>query len=908
MSSKNALFLILLTLIFTLIVPLSAAKEDFVLSSVDRLNVCECSSFDYKLSLQNTGDIKSTYYASIEDGMFYSRIVPSALALNPGEKLDLVNHIRIPCGNVGEFQYRVNIETKSGFTKALDQIITSAKCGNVGVKIANFSKANCPCSPTMYEFEIQNIGEYADTYSFSVEPYNEFVTLSENAMVLPGNSAVTLYAYVNLPCAYYGDFNLTLVTQTKNTRLTAKTPFYHHVTSCYQYADNFPNSLEVCEGTQKTVEANVQNLAAIKNTYYANVSGFSSLDYNAISLPEYGSGYYNLTFMPPIGSEGDYELYLQTITERGEVYRNTTFNVKVSPCFRYNLTLPGEAVISCKDKTYAIVLDNTGTVSQTYTINVSGASFASIASTNVAVGAGNKTSIDLDFAPLCNQTGNYTINVDITLDSMEGFDTASVVSLSVVSLEEGHQPQIVGKTTLRAKNGTKMHTLVLKNIGVEETTYTLELVAPPSWIMMAESQHTLGVFEEVNFTVVTEPVNLSDGTYPVQLLIKADDNVNYTEQITVKLQKKSIVEVVKEYFRANLWLLLLLLLILLLLLMLVKIGPKIKERHLRKVAQQRKEERKDKKSSRKWIFPLILLLLLLLLLLGLGAYYYKGVYKPFTDIFDVFNDTTTNVTTTTLDGNVTTSEGTTTTLEATTTTLEATTTTVEVTTTTTPLDQVEEIVTENIMIQFYKIVKEKVLSWFTKAQVFLNETQLNITAGNETDMTPGNETQLPKINETTLVLFCKQVAEEKGPVCVWMPPPEAEPMKEEKHVQFIYEWNEDSDFMINLSQMFYDADFDQLAFTSSQPTSVVVVIDNGVAKLFPQKNWHGNDTLVFYADDGRGGITSSPNITLNVLDAPEEKLFEEGIISYFDYVLLGFFILFALIAILEARKAMKKRR
>ena len=891
MSSKNALFLILLTLIFTLILPLSAAKEDFLLSSYDRLNVCECTSFDYKLLLQNTGDVKSTYYASFEDGMFYSRIVPSALALNPGEQLDLVNHIRIPCGNVGDFQYRVNIETKSGLAKALDQVITSSKCGNVGVKIANFSKANCPCSPTMYGFEIQNIGEYADTYSFSVQPYNEFVTLSENALVLPGNSAVILYAYVNLPCAYYGDFNLTLVTQTKNTRLTAKTPFYHHVMSCYQYAVNFPSSLELCEGTQKTVEANVQNLATIKNTYYANVSGFSSLAYDAISLPMYGSGYYNLTFMPPIGSEGDYELYLQTITERGEVYRNTTFNVKVSPCFRYNLTLPGEVVISCKDKTYVIVIDNTGTVSQTYTINVSGASFASVASTTVTVGVGNKTSVNLDLAPLCNQTGNYTINVDIKLDNIEGFDTASVLSLNVVSLEEGHKPQIVGKTTLLARNGTEMHTLALKNIGVEETTYTLELVAPPSWIMMNISQHTLGVFEQANFTVVTEPVNVSDGTYPVQLLIKADDNVNYTEQITVKLQKKSIVDVIKEYLRANLWLLLLLLLILLLLLLLVNIGPKIKEKHLRKVAQERKEGRKDKK--RKWVFPLILLLLLLLLLLGLGAYYYRGVYKPFVDIFDVFNDSTTNVTTST--GNVTTTEASTTTLEATTTTVTST-----LTTTTTPIDQVEEVITENILVQFYKIVKEKVISWFTKEDVLVNETQLNMTPGNETDMTP--------VNETTLVLFCKQIDEETGPVCVWMPPPEAEPMKEEKHVQFIYEWNEDSDFMINLSQMFYDADFDQLAFTSSQPTSVVVVIDNGVAKLFPQKNWHGNDTLVFFADDGRGGITSSPNITLNVLDAPEEKLFEEGIISYFDYVLLGFFILFALIAILEARKAMKKRR
>ncbi len=80
-----------------------------------------------------------------------------------------------------------------------------------------------------------------------------------------------------------------------------------------------------------------------------------------------------------------------------------------------------------------------------------------------------------------------------------------------------------------------------------------------------------------------------------------------------------------------------------------------------------------------------------------------------------------------------------------------------------------------------------------------------------------------------------------------------------------FQWYENGRYTVDLSQYFHDPDQDWLEYTATQPAHVAVTISGSVATLIPERNWAGDDTIVFSASDQKGGVTDSPAIALRVL-------------------------------------------
>jgi large-conductance mechanosensitive channel len=123
--------------------------------------------------------------------------------------------------------------------------------------------------------------------------------------------------------------------------------------------------------------------------------------------------------------------------------------------------------------------------------------------------------------------------------------------------------------------------------------------------------------------------------------------------------------------------------------------------------------------------------------------------------------------------------------------------------------------------------------------------------------------------------------------------------------------------IIHLYDYFYDPDQDQLSFVAATSVSINVSIDNeGNALLTPELDWTGTTSVVFVADDGKGGIIEK-QITFIVQDAPAPVImltnatssFNQffGIIRnylgmYLTYIILGFGILICLIITIKFYK------
>ncbi len=85
---------------------------------------------------------------------------------------------------------------------------------------------------------------------------------------------------------------------------------------------------------------------------------------------------------------------------------------------------------------------------------------------------------------------------------------------------------------------------------------------------------------------------------------------------------------------------------------------------------------------------------------------------------------------------------------------------------------------------------------------------------------------------------------------------------------------EDTKYELDLSEMFYDPDEDELEFGYSNGFNINIKLRDNKATLLPQKNWYGTEEIIFTAEDGRGGYAQSKNFFIHVIDREEISFFQ----------------------------------
>ncbi len=81
---------------------------------------------------------------------------------------------------------------------------------------------------------------------------------------------------------------------------------------------------------------------------------------------------------------------------------------------------------------------------------------------------------------------------------------------------------------------------------------------------------------------------------------------------------------------------------------------------------------------------------------------------------------------------------------------------------------------------------------------------------------------------------------------------------------------DNTDYSINLNEVFYDANNDPLDFSYQGDQMITVVITNGLVGLTPTMNWNGSETITFTAEDVYGeSVSEAVTITVTAVnDAP----------------------------------------
>jgi len=111
---------------------------------------------------------------------------------------------------------------------------------------------------------------------------------------------------------------------------------------------------------------------------------------------------------------------------------------------------------------------------------------------------------------------------------------------------------------------------------------------------------------------------------------------------------------------------------------------------------------------------------------------------------------------------------------------------------------------------------------------------------------------------------------------------------------YYIKFNEDSKFKLDLSDWFYDPDNDELHYSASEVDNIKLKRTKSVVTLIPEKNWHGTEEIIFYADDRKGGTAESRKFYIHVLDK-KEFFVQDFVLDYHVYLFVGIGLILLLV-------------
>ena len=108
-------------------------------------------------------------------------------------------------------------------------------------------------------------------------------------------------------------------------------------------------------------------------------------------------------------------------------------------------------------------------------------------------------------------------------------------------------------------------------------------------------------------------------------------------------------------------------------------------------------------------------------------------------------------------------------------------------------------------------------------------------------------------------------------ILVWkgLPGPLYQPVVQDQNDPLTLYIPEDASYTADLSSFFVDPDMDNMTFMVSNMDDVLVKVDGSSAVFTPSPNYAGKESFIITAFDGHGGATDSPTMYAVVVDRPE---------------------------------------
>ena len=448
---------IIITIIFLILVAnVYGFSEDFsVYSKNPTIYASQCEIILDKLSFYNTGDVNSIYTLEKLDYGWVT-LTSDYFSLDAGEKGTVYNYINIPCdAKDGSYKLETKVTTGLGLSKTVTQTLFLQRINNIYLSTERNSFEVCPCSPVAYNLILKNVGKHAEVYHFSADELEGFVSINPKDIVLEPNGVASVVVSVNPTCDVYGNKTINLYVDAENSGLRSVLPLNLNILGCYNYDVLFGDyhaegvsfnehkgDYEICENEIRKIPVKITNNAPVTNNYNIRIEAPESvsIDYNRIeNLAQNQELILFITLkgivLKGIGEPQNFNIFFDINSELGDVEKSANIPVNFLNCYIPEIK-ENIANVNYSRTITRLEIENTGVFAAQYKINSTLPDWVKHVS-NINIGAGSKAKLDIITEPSDDiKEGSYKGNIILTAQNGASYLIPVVVALKKVSLKE----------------------------------------------------------------------------------------------------------------------------------------------------------------------------------------------------------------------------------------------------------------------------------------------------------------------------------------------------------------------------------------------------------------------------------------------------------------------------------------
>ena len=562
-------------MIFALLVSTAQAEliinkvtDEFSVESpypVHNLKACQCSKRTDILEIKNIGDFEALFkveiYSPIKDLITLS---DDTFELTPGEDNKVYVYIEVPCDEPLNTYYTAVVRTNYGRSKEIYKEVVSSKCQSIKFENKVVNGQILPGEITTIQIDLQNVGDFTDTFKITPELYKEFTVLSQDEVSLAPDEQKKVFMYVKFPLSQYGkiDFPFTITSEKSQNIVRGVQSF--SIERDYDFSIKTDAlEMDACEDVSKEAKLTITNLANTPNKYYLQLIGpsFVKLSQDSFELEAGKENTVSIIITPTEKEIGAYDLVLKARTEYGDMYKEKSFKLRVNKCFASGATLEGyNEIVSdkacCGEKIFTLNIRNDGLYEEAYEITTDSPGWVSVAEENRFI--------------RLKPSQNINLPVKLSFPCVDAKQTSFIIMKQLRAPYQTHEIKVelesVTQRTCynvnllqdkyRINYETKSIPMLLQNTGLRGGTYKLELGELDSRFVYLDEEtmsfepgetKVLHVYPR-NYTAYNEGTYLNKITLTMSLL---DDklDIDYQRQFWVVLRDKDFISKAIDFLR-----------------------------------------------------------------------------------------------------------------------------------------------------------------------------------------------------------------------------------------------------------------------------------------------------------------------------------------------------------------------
>ena len=567
-TTSNKKIGVYLVSIFLLLLVIPAVLAEFSVSKgVDVAGVCPRDTQVITDAVSNMGDISDFTISIGGSGSAWSTTIPSGLILTKGESKSVYTYVTPKIGTKpGKYNLDVII-TSNGVSKTLPHTVIVKDCYVSQIDTIISIQSACPKDIVKFEFNLNNVGDYQDIYNLNVEgQIKDWISLSESSVILNSKEKKTVYAYATVPQDTLGGYGFTVVAKSVSTGEVSSRDASINVEGCYDYNMEVGNNYySICEHSQEIAPIIIQNKGTVPNTFQLSLSGpaWANLDKKELNIEKSAGSTSNLVLTPDYGVEGNFDVTVKVVPQKGILEGTSVFNIDVRKCHSLAIDVlkSEDAICNSASNVYDLIVKNSGEVDKNVKLELTAPEWVTLKELGpFSLKPGETRTVGLDVHPTIAQAGENNIVIKaVALDDSK-VQAEDQIKIRIVSIEECYGPELkIENTNVDvSRDGSATVPITIENKGLGKGMYEIGLSGSASnFVQLNPGSVELDSGKsEVVYAYIAPSSEVSSGNYEAVISVRLTDSTILRSgiiNINVLGNYSSIAEQVVEQEKVGLW-------------------------------------------------------------------------------------------------------------------------------------------------------------------------------------------------------------------------------------------------------------------------------------------------------------------------------------------------------------------